>query len=100
MVCVSPPLLYRRKDQFNIWEIAMIDIDQFFVDVFGGFAVHARMIMTFWIILGGLYWLVRIPRNKRRTAQHYQDSTKTLLLFVGLVALITIFIVMSYLFSR
>jgi hypothetical protein len=74
----------------------MINIDQFFVDVFGSFAVHARMILIFLVLIGGGYWLARIPRDKRTTVQHYQDSTKTLLVFSGLGALVTILIVICY----
>jgi hypothetical protein len=78
----------------------MLDIDQFFVDIFGSFAVHARMLMTFYVIIVGGYCLARIPRNKRTTAQHYQDSTKNLLIFVGLGVLVTILIVIGYFIGR
>ncbi len=78
----------------------MIYIDQFFMELFGGFGVHARMILTFWVIIGGGYWLARVPRNKRTTVQHYQDTTKTLIIFVGLGALLTAFIVLSYFTGR
>jgi hypothetical protein len=81
-------------------EGVMINIDQFFVDVFGNFAVQAWLILTFWVIIAGGYWLVRIPRSKRTTVQHYQDSTRTLLIFVGLLVLTTVLIVISYFVSR
>jgi hypothetical protein len=78
----------------------MIDIDQFFVDVFGSFATHARMLVTFEVILVGAYWLVRIPRSKLTTVQDYQNSTKTLIIFVGLGALLSVFTVLSYFTGR
>jgi signal transduction histidine kinase len=78
----------------------MIYIDQFFTDMFGNFSVHARIILTFWLIIGGGYYLARIPHDKRTTVQDYRRSTKTLLIFVGLLILVTVFIVISYIIGR
>lgn len=76
------------------------NIDAFFLEMFGDFAIHARMILTFWVIFALFYFLVRIPRGSRKTAEDRQMQSKLLLVFAGFAALIPAAVVVVYLLSK
>lgn len=67
----------------------MIEVDKIFADVFGDFAINARIILTYWVIFGGAYLLARTPR-KKRTPEDGSQHVTIKLFFAGFAIATTV----------